>query len=100
MMIELHLTGNERKGLVKFEGVPLEKGEEIFDHRCVIGGFDNNPEGVLYSGSREEVEAETKKILDKAGTKGVILGADCTVPKDIDPVRFEWVREAAEKYSK
>jgi uroporphyrinogen decarboxylase len=85
---------------VAFEGVPLEKGEEIFDHRCVIGGFDNNPEGVLYSGSREEVEAETKKILDKAGTKGVILGADCTVPKDIDPVRFEWVREAAEKYSK
>lgn len=62
----------------------------------MIGGFDNNPEGVLYSGSREEVEAETKKILDKAGTKGVILGADCTVPKDIDPVRFEWVREAAE----
>lgn len=59
----------------------------------MIGGFDNNPEGVLYSGSREEVEAETKKILDKAGTKGVILGADCTVPKDIDPVRFEWVRK-------
>lgn len=85
---------------VAFEGVPLEKGEEIFDHRSVIGGFDNNPEGVLYSGSREEVEAETKKILDKAGTKGVILGADCTVPKDIDPVRFERVREAAEKYSK
>lgn len=50
---------------VAFESVPLEKGEEIFDHRCVIGGFDNNPEGVLYSGSREEVEAETKKILTR-----------------------------------
>ena len=80
---------------VAFEGVPLEKGEEIFNHRCVIGGFDNNPEGVLYSGTREEVEKETVKILGKAGTRGVILGADCTVPKDIDPERFNWVRDAA-----
>ena len=30
-----------------------------------------------------------------AGRTGVILGADCTVPKDIDFERFEWVREAA-----
>lgn len=80
---------------VAFEGVPLEKGEEIFNHRCVIGGFDNNPEGVLYSGTREEVEKETVHILEKAGTRGVILGADCTVPKDIDPERFNWVRDAA-----
>ena len=83
-----------------FEGVPMERGEEIFDHRCVIGGFDNNPEGVLYSGIREEVEKETARILDKAGTSGVILGADCTVPKDIAPERFNWVRDAAAHYGK
>lgn len=85
---------------VAFEGVPLEKGEEIFDHRCVIGGFDNNPEGVLYSGTKEEVQAETRRLLDHAGTMGVILGADCTVPKDIDSERFNWVRDAAAGYGK
>lgn len=83
-----------------FEGVPMEEGEEIFDHRCVIGGFDNNADGVLYSGTKEEVQAETRAILDKAGTCGVILGADCTVPKDIDPARFDWVRDAAAAYHK
>lgn len=83
-----------------FEGVPMEEGEEIFDHRCVIGGFDNNADGVLYSGTKEEVQAETRAILDKAGTRGVILGADCTVPKDIDPERFDWVRDAAATYHK
>ena len=66
----------------------------------MIGGFDNNADGVLYSGSKEEVQAETRAILDKAGTRGVILGADCTVPKDIDPERFNWVRDAAAAYKK
>ena len=78
----------------------MEEGEEIFGHRCVIGGFDNNADGVLYSGSKEEVQAETRAILDRAGTRGVILGADCTVPKDIDPERFNWVRDAAAEYKK
>jgi uroporphyrinogen decarboxylase len=55
---------------------------------------------VLYSGTKEEVQAETRRLLDHAGTKGVILGADCTVPKDIDSERFNWVRDAAAGYGK
>ena len=82
---------------VVYEGVPLEKGREIFKGRCVIGGFDNNPEGILYSGSRADVERETARILKQAGCTGVILGADCTVPKDTAPERFNWVREAAKQ---
>jgi uroporphyrinogen decarboxylase len=37
----------------------------------------------------------TEKLLKEAGKTGVILGADCTVPPDIDLVRFNWVRDAA-----
>lgn len=85
---------------VAFEGVSLKEGEEIFNHRCVIGGFDNNADGVLYKGTRADIAAETAHILDEAGTTGVILGADCTVPKDIDPAHFEWVRQAAAVYKK
>ena len=50
---------------------------------------------VLYSGSKTEVQAETRRLVEKAGRKGVILGADCTVPRDIDWQRLDWVREAA-----
>jgi uroporphyrinogen decarboxylase len=28
-----------------------------------------------------------------------MLGADCTVPNDIDDNRLEWVRQAAVKYA-
>lgn len=77
------------------EGVSLKAGKEIFKNKAVIGGFANTKESLLYKGSKEEVQAETKKLLSEAGRTGIILGADCTVPKDIDWQRLEWVREAA-----
>ena len=77
------------------EGVTLEKGKKIFKDKAVIGGFDNTVDGVLYKETKEEVQAETRRLLQNAGRKGIILGADCTVPPDIDIERLEWVREAA-----
>lgn len=77
------------------EGVPLEEGRKIFGGRAALGGFGNLETEVLYNGTKEEVQAETKRILDYAGRQGIIIGADCTVPRDTDWQRFEWVREAA-----
>ena len=77
------------------EGISLKDGKKIFKNKAVIGGFANTKEGLLYKGSREDIQAETKKLLADAGKTGIILGADCTVPKDIDWQRLEWVREAA-----
>lgn len=77
------------------EGVSLSEGKKLFKGKAVIGGFDNTKNGVLYSGSKEEIEAETKRLLDDAGRTGIILGADCTVPRDISFERFAWVRDAA-----
>ena len=54
---------------------------------------------MLYKGTREEVEACAWKILDEAGQVGIMLGADCTVPADIDDNRLEWVRQAAIRYA-
>ena len=84
---------------VVVEGVSLEEGKELFGGRAVIGGFANTTEGVLYSGSKEEVEKYTRKLLDQAGTTGVILGADCTIPSDTPIERLEWVRQAAVDYA-
>lgn len=79
------------------EGVSLSEAKKIFGGKAVIGGFANGADGILYSGTKEEIQAETKRLLSEAGRTGVILGADCTVPKDIDFERFEWVREAAKE---
>ena len=77
------------------EGISLSQGKQIFGGKAIIGGFANTANGILYKGTKEQIQAETKKLLDDAGRTGVILGADCTVPKDIDFAHFEWVREAA-----
>lgn len=66
----------------------------------MIGGFDNTKNGILYRGTREEVENETKRLLEEAGTTGVILGADCTIPSDTPVERLEWVRKTAKRYGK
>ncbi len=81
------------------EGIPLSEAKELFGGKAIIGGFDNTKNGVLYRGSKEEIEAETRRILDDAGTRGIILGADCTVPSDIDLSHLNWVRDEASRYA-
>lgn len=77
------------------EGVSLKEGKEIFKGKAVIGGFANIKDGVLYKGTKEEIQAETKRLLADAGKTGIILGADCTIPRDTDLAHLEWIREAA-----
>jgi hypothetical protein len=80
---------------VTVEGVSLEKGKKLFGGRAVIGGFNNTKQSVLYTGTQKEIQTETKRLLSGSGRRGVILGADCTVPSDIPLERLEWVRQAA-----
>lgn len=39
----------------------------------MLGGFDNRKTGVLYSGSKQAIKDETKRLLEETGTVGVIL---------------------------
>ncbi len=78
------------------EGVTLADAKKIFGGKAVIGGFANTADGILFTGTKEEVQAETRRILREAGRTGIILGADCTIPRGTDLHRLEWVREAAE----
>ena len=79
------------------EGVSLREGKKLFGGKPVFGGFSQYAE--IYKGTREELEAATFAILEDAGQVGIMLGADCTVPADIDDNRLEWVRQAAVKYA-
>jgi len=79
------------------EGVSLSDGKKLFGGKPVFGGFSQD--GVIYTGSKEEVKEATWKILDECGQLGVMIGDDCTVPNDIDDSRFNWVIEACEEYA-
>lgn len=84
---------------VTVENVSLSEGKKLFGGKAVIGGFNNTTDGVLYKGSKEEIEAETARLIADAGTTGVILGADCTIPSDTPLEHLSWVREKAKEVS-
>ena len=70
----------------------LEQGRECFN-KPVLGGLDNH--GILIQGSLKDIAEETKHIIRKFGKKGFMLGADCTVPADIDIERLKTAIQAA-----
>jgi uroporphyrinogen-III decarboxylase len=80
---------------VTIENVSLAKGKKFFGGKAVIGGFNNTSSGILYRGSKAEIENLTEQLILEAGKIGVILGADCTVPSDINLERLNWVRDKA-----
>lgn len=82
----------------KTDGYTLGEGKKLFNDRPVLGGFDNSTAGILYRGNKEEIQAEVRRLLDEAGTTGVLLGADCTVPRDINYDHLRWAIEAAHDY--
>ena len=72
----------------KVEGVSLKEGKALFHGKAVIGGFGQTEKDVIYTGNKEEIEEETRNILD------------CTIPRDTDVNHLAWVREAADRYGK
>ncbi len=73
------------------EDMDLNQGQRFFGGRCVLGGYDNRKQGVLFSGTQEQVAQYTKELVQNVGQTGIILGGDCTLPADIDKQRIQWV---------
>ena len=80
------------------ENISLAEGKKIFKGKPVLGGFDNAPGSILYEANEDELKKEIYRILDETGTKGVALGADCTISEDIKPERLEFIRKTAAEY--
>lgn len=83
---------------VHSEHVSLREGKKLFGGKPVLGGFDNAPGSLIYTGSDEEIRREIYGILDDAGTKGVGIGSDCTVDMDLPVARMELARQVARDY--
>ena len=83
---------------VFIEKMDLKEGKEFFGGKTVLGGFDNRKTGLLVNGSKEEIQRFTPELLERTGTTGVMLGAECTLPSHIDLQRLLWVTEAAQQF--
>jgi len=59
----------------------LSEGKKFFN-KPVVGGLDNN--GVIVSGPEDAIRQAVRDAIDQGGREGLLLGANCTVPSDID----------------
>ncbi len=88
---------------VYVEELSIPDGQYFFGDRAVLGGFETlhlNDEmteykGLLYTGTKEEIQAYTKELILFCGKRGLLLGGDCTIASFTDHERIRWVVEAA-----
>lgn len=76
------------------EQLDVPHAKEFF-RRPIWGGFDNKEKGILYKGTKKEIQEETKNLIRQGGKKGFMLGPDCSLPNGIDIEHIKWVVEAA-----
>lgn len=68
--------------------ISLLEGKKLFgEDKVYLGGMDDR-DGVLVSGSKEEIEAEARKVVSEMGWKKFMLGADCTLPTNLSSDRI------------
>ena len=80
---------------VFIEEMDRVRGRAFFGGKTVLGGCDNRKTGVLYTGSKAEVQSFVRKLVSSFDQDtGYMIGADCTLPADIDKKRIQWVIEA------
>lgn len=74
----------------------IAKAKEQFG--CTVwGGFDNRPGTLLYTGTKEAIEQETRELISQGGKTGYILGADCSLHNELDPEHIRWVADEAHR---
>lgn len=85
---------------VHVEGLTLEKGRFFINGRTALGGFEthwdeHSQQGIIYTGTREELQEYTKELILNYGKRGLMVGGDCTIDAKIDWERIRWIVEAA-----
>ena len=82
---------------VHVEAMTLAEGKKYFYGKPVIGGFDQQPGGLINVGGEEEIRAFTRGIIEECGKTGIVIGADCTVPSDTPLEHLVWVKDEVAK---
>lgn len=82
------------------ENMTLEQGRKFFDGRTCLGGYETHwdgriQQGIIYHGTKEELQEYTRELILNHGKLGLMLGGDCTIDAKIDWERLRWIVEAA-----
>ena len=82
------------------EGLTLDAGRYFIGGRTSLGGFETHwdehtQQGIIYTGTKEEVQKYTTDMILNHGKIGLMLGGDCTIDAKLDWERIRWVVEAA-----
>lgn len=98
--IRLHLYSNYPGDVINWaataqNNIPLVDGKKLFD-RTILGGLDNR--GIIVNGTPEEIRQSVHDIITDFGPKGLIIGADCTLPTEIDIANIRAAVEATDDY--
>lgn len=76
----------------------LNQGFSIFPDKIILGGLDNH-HGPLLEGTEDEIHREVDRLLGQVDRRRFILGADCTLPTDINRNRIRAVAQASRRFS-
>ncbi len=68
----------------------LADGRKLFPGKTLLGGFDDRS-GILVEADHDSIEKEAERIVQEVGRKRFILGADCTLPENIESWRINAV---------
>lgn len=71
----------------------LTEGAKLFPEKVILGGLDDRA-GVIVDGSDDEIKAAVKAVMETMKGQRFILGADCTLPTEIDYHRIRTAVEA------
>ena len=82
------------------EGLSLDAGRYFVHGRTSLGGFETHwdehtQQGIIYTGTKEELQEYTRNLILNHGKIGLMLGGDCTIDAKLDWERIRWVVEAA-----
>ncbi|WP_438829669.1 uroporphyrinogen decarboxylase family protein [Alkalispirochaeta alkalica] len=70
----------------------LSEGRRIFP-QTILGGFDDR-EGELVHGSSAQIAEKVSRLIAEMGSEKFIVGADCTLPTEIEYSRVRGVVDA------
>lgn len=85
---------------VHVDDLSLDDGRLFFGGRASLAGFEthwdaNGHRGIIYSGTKEELQQYTRDLILDHGKHGLLLGGDCTIDAKLDWERIRWIVEAA-----
>jgi hypothetical protein len=76
---------------------PVQAREVFGKNKVLLGGFDCSSKSLLVTGTEHDIKAFTEKLMREYANAPFIIGADCTVPPDIDINHIKWVLETTKK---